>query len=123
MSLAIASAADNTVLSSGYHAMNRVPATAPPEIILGIRTANVTTPETNENTTAGTICTNANVFKVARMAVLEVIPIHMPNQQSARMLKAVLPAAAAAATTVTITGVCGTMLPAGNRALEGMGLD
>src|SRR5260370_5913328 len=87
----------------------------------GMRAVNVTTAEAKEITTEGMTCTKANVFRVARIAVLEVIPIHMPNQQSARMLAAVLSAAARAATSVTITGVRGTTFPAGSCALERAG--
>src|SRR5258708_6236671 len=117
MSLPMASTAVNTVVSSGYHATNCVPPAMPPEIIRGKRMTMVRMLEAKENTAEGMICTNANVFRVARIAVLEVIPIHMPNQQRAKILPAVLAAVAAAATTVTITGVCGTALPAGRGAL------
>src|SRR5437879_3751998 len=47
-------------------------------------------------TNPGTTCTKTIVFKVARLALFEVMPIHMPNQQRAIRLAAVVPAAAAA---------------------------
>src|SRR4051794_10445592 len=56
-------------------------------------------------TIKGTIWTKRNVFSVARLAFLEVIPIHMPNQHRATRL-AVLVANAANAVTIVVSHSC-----------------
>jgi len=70
----------------------------------------VTTPVRNQMTSSGTTWTNATVFKVARELLLEVIPIHNPNQTRARRLAAVV-AVATAPEAIVITRPCPIMTP------------
>ena len=79
--------------------------------IVGIITIGITSADANEMTIPGMTCTKASVFKVARLLLLEVIPIHMPNQHIATRFAAETMMAAPEPTRVTAR--LGTMLRAG----------
>src|SRR5436190_23987119 len=82
---------------------NQFPVTllVPDCIIMGIRVNTTPTLPLKLITIQGITWTKQMVFKVAKLVLLEVIPIHMPNHESATKLAALVIAARRAATTVT----------------------
>ena len=92
MSFPIASSAATAVIKAGYHVINGDKLIEPERALLNIRgiisKAGIID-ETKEMINHGTIWTKTIVFSVARCAVLEVTPIHIPNQQRAMRFPAV----------------------------------
>src|SRR5437868_5259958 len=119
MSLATENTAANPALRSGYQAIQDNEAAGLGELPdlnavlkkLDATMAIISMFEPKAITSHGMTWTKSNVFRVARLAVREVIPIHMPNQQRAMRLPAVATAAASAARTVVTSH--SSLLPVG----------
>src|SRR6266581_4781858 len=97
--------AERPRLKSGYQAIQENPDAGPafPFIKYGIMTVIISIFEPKAMMSQGMIWTKSRVFNVARLAVLDVMPIHIPNQQRARRFPAVERAAARAAKRVVRT--------------------
>ena len=106
MSLATTTAPLRTAPNIGHQANHvievGVPRDMPRNITPDITNA-VTMPVPNAITNQGMIPTKRIVFNVARFALREVMPIHIPNQQKAARLAAVLSAVAIAAAMPALT--------------------